>query len=650
MDSIRTLDAGILDEFQVYIIGKLATFMGLLGPYHQFMYATFIFIVVCLLACKMTRRIDMSWTLLTKLITISIFVWMTKNWGEITGLWAETMVWAGTNAGGNHLAVDRAFSASRIWAAGMQVSGGIIDAAFSLKIIYKTGGVFIAWIYCLCAILTLAAFGFMAIQVFIATTLFQVIVMVGMFLLPFGIWKLTAFIAEPVFGVIASYGVSMMVLTALMNLVVGFGDVIIPRLSEFTFAAAASAALFSLAAMFLGIYGRKIATEMITGSASIGAEEALNALSSATRTLAATVGGIALAGAGAVAIGTKAAQAATGAAAGGSSAGASGVSSGSAGVGTNMLSGSGSGNAGAGTTGASGPSSVTMKPIQAAEAMASRFEGNMGDVGKKAAEAEHLGLGSEEAEALRAAGYKRVAEEMVSSAGKEGGLSHAAADKLSSDMASINAQHRQEQSQGIGKAQRFANTADRYQSAISEAVGTLKANGDVSTGNARESVGFHTLSADTGRSDVMMANRLGVVADIHKHAAEGKSVRESMEALDKDGKLKPVEEAAVLNGAADEANVHKMGMIKSVREALGVPTDKKEFAAWQADQAREKEKSSPVVVQPVQQGSAAIVLNPTNNNTPSVPQWLKRSAGGRIMPTGTSGNGGFRVSNVSGDN
>lgn len=646
MDSVRTLDAGILDEFQGYIIGQLATFMGLLGPYHQFMYATFIFITICLLACKMTRRIDVSWTLLTKLITISIFVWMTKNWGEVTGIWADTMVWAGTNAGGNHLAVDRAFSASRVWAAGMQVSGGIIDAAFSLKIIYKTGGVFIAWIYSLCAILTLAAFGFMAIQVFVATTLFQIIVMVGMFLLPFGIWKLTAFIAEPVFGVIASYGVSMMVLTALMNLVVGFGNVIIPRLSEFTFAAAASAALFSLAAMFLGIYGRKIATEMITGSASIGAEEALNALSSATRMLATTVGGMAVAGAGAVAIGTKAAQAARGVASSGAGAEASG-STGAVGVGTNMLSGSSSG---ADAGGATGSAAANMKPIQAAQAMADRFGGSMGEVNAKAAEAQSLGMGSGQSEVIRAGGYKRLAEEMVASAGKEGGLSHSAAEKLSGDMANINAQHQQEKALGTDRTMRFSNTANRYEAAIGEAIGSLKAGGDVSTANARDSVGFHTLSADTARSDAMMANRLGVVADIHKHAAEGKSVRESMEALDKDGKLKPVEEAAVMNGAGDEANVHKMGMIKSVREALGVPTDKKEFAAWQAEQAREKEKSSTAVVQPVQQGGAAIVLSPTNNNTPSVPQWLKRSASGRIMPTGTSGNGGFRVSNVSGDN
>src|SRR5687767_3668390 len=118
------LDAGILDELQGYIIRHLATFGGALGSYHQLMFGIFVFIVIVLLAAKITRDIGASWLLVTKLVTICIAVWFCTNWVGITDIWAKTMVWAGTNAGGSHMPTDVAFSASRVFAYGMKVSGG----------------------------------------------------------------------------------------------------------------------------------------------------------------------------------------------------------------------------------------------------------------------------------------------------------------------------------------------------------------------------------------------------------------------------------------------------------------------------------------------------------------------------------------------
>ncbi len=699
---VTTLDAGILDDFQGYIVSQLATAMGLFGPYHQFMYGLFIFIVICLLGAKITRDIGASWLLITKLIMISVFVWFTTNWVEFTDVWSQTMVWAGTNAGGNHIPIEQAFSSGTIFAFGMKTSGGILRAAFSLSILTETGGIFIAWFYVGAAILTLFAFGFLAIQVFVATTLFQLIILIGLFLLPFGIWKKTAFIVEPVFGLIAGYGVSMMVLAALSNVIVGYGEWVIPRLAEFSLAAAGSAAMFSLCSVYLAIYARKVATEMISGAPSMGAEEALNTIAASTRALAGTVAAAGLAGMAATAAAgaaTKSAQAAMGQ-----------LGSGGAGKDASI-----SGTASTGSAGASG-SVPEIGPVKAAGAMHARFSAEMSSLSAKSAgvaQSQNAHMGSN----VQSLGLKRIAREMQGTVGQSGGLSESAAENLKSRMEQVQSQHTANVKGGMPSDMAAGIAEGGYQKAVNQAMKGMSPDSKMTLGSARESVGMHSLSSTTQSNDVMMASKMGIVGQIQQAALEGKSTRETMESLG--DKMKPIEDAAVLNGAGAEADVHKMGIINSVRETMGVPSDKEGAKAWAAARSSSSSGSGAsgsggggsrqlsnggvartggawdgppsakqaaaadnhrLDISGMTKGEASLALekagmekswntggtggkgsgsggaggggglsSPSNTNVPSVPNWLKKTAGGRIMPNNTNGHGGYRSNDIIGD-
>ena len=636
---ITTLDAGILDDLQGYIVSQFATFMGAIGPYHQFMYG--------------------------------------------------------------HIPIDEAFSPGRIFAFGMKTSGGILKAAFSLSIVTTFGGLFIAWFYVGAAVLTLCAFGFLAIQVFVASTLFQLIILIGLFLLPFGIWKKTAFIVEPVFGLIAGYGVSLMVLAAIANLIVGYGEFVIPKLAAFTLAAAGSAAMFSLCAVYLAIYARKVATEMISGAPSMGAEEALNTLGASARALAGTVAAIGASVIGAAAVAgaaTRSAQAALGG--GAASSGASGATV--------------SGTTSTGSLGGSAMAPPDIGSIKASGAMHARFQQEMGELNQKSAgvaQQQNPLMGSN----VQSLGLKRIAKEMQATVGQEGGLSETAADRLKSRMDEVQAQRTANVNGGMDSETAAAIAEGGYQAAVSEAVSSLSPKGAVGTEDARESAGMHTLSGSTQSNDVMLANRMGIVGEIHSAALQGKSTRETMEALG--DKMKPIEDAATMNGVASEANVHKMGIINSVRESLGVPSDKEGAKAWA--EARASQSSSAggsggsaglsnggvarsggawdgppsarqrvaaekhnVDISGMTKGEASLELeksgmddswnkertngggsssgsgagaggvglgSPSNTNIPSVPNWLKKTASGRIMPTNTNGHGAYRTGSFTGE-
>ena len=617
---------------------------GALGPYHQFMFGLFVFIVIVLLGAKISRDLQASWLLMTKLVTICIAVWFCTNWVGITDIWAKTMVWAGTNAGGNHLPTDVAFSASRVFAYGMKVSGGIIKAAFNLKAVFSVGGWFIAWTYGACAILTLCAFGFMAIQIFIATTLFQILVMISLFMLPFMVWKRMAFLVEPAFAVIAGYGVSLMVLAALMNLVVGFGEMITPRLAEFTLTTAASAAMYALSSMFLGIYGRKVATEMISGSPSLGAEEALNNLAASARTLATVAGGAVAAGIGATALAGAASRSARAAMAGG----ASSVSGESASVSGTASTGSSS--AGSGTSvGSVSFSPQEMGPIRAAGAMHQRFQASIGEVsqkGEQVSEEQGERMGSN----VGSLGYKRVAREMQASVGQEGGLSSSAATRLRERMDEVQQQHTGNVNAGMDSTLAAGIANNGYRSAVEEAADSLKTTGPVTAESARESAGMHTLSETTASNDLMLASRMGIVGDIRQAALDGKSTRETMEALG--DRMKPIEDAATMNGSGSEADVHKMGIINSVRESLGVPADRDGAESWAKEQSAQRGavQSAPAVLPASGVPASVVSLRATNTNNIEVPDWVKRAATGRIMPSNTTGHGSYRTGNIVGDN
>jgi len=154
----------------------------------------------------------------------------------------------------------------------------------------------IAWV------ITLFAFFFLAIQLFVTIIEFKLTTLAGFILIPFALWNKTSFLAEKVLGNVVSSGIKLMVLA----IIVGIGSTIFGEITsafvpgEVELKDAASVILGSLAILALGLFGPGIATGLVSGAPQLGA--------------GAAVGTMAAVGAGALAGGAMASAGAKGAA------------------------------------------------------------------------------------------------------------------------------------------------------------------------------------------------------------------------------------------------------------------------------------------------------------------------------------------------
>ena len=157
----------------------------------------------------------------------------------------------------------------------------------------------IAWV------ITLFAFFFLAIQLFVTIIEFKLTTLAGFILIPFALWNKTSFLAEKVLGNVVSSGIKLMVLA----IIVGIGSTIFSEITsaftpgEVELKDAASVILGSLAILALGLFGPGIATGLVSGAPQLGAGAAVGTM--------AAVGAGALAGGAMASAGAKGAAAAT---------------------------------------------------------------------------------------------------------------------------------------------------------------------------------------------------------------------------------------------------------------------------------------------------------------------------------------------------
>ncbi len=111
-------------------------------------------------------------------------------------------------------------------------------------------------------IITLLAFFFLAIQLFVTIIEFKLTTLAGFVLIPFALWNKTSFLAEKVLGNVIASGIKLMVLA----IIVGIGSTIFSSITstfqpdEVTLEQAASVILGSLSLLALGLFGPGIAT------------------------------------------------------------------------------------------------------------------------------------------------------------------------------------------------------------------------------------------------------------------------------------------------------------------------------------------------------------------------------------------------------
>jgi len=153
-------------------------------------------------------------------------------------------------------------------------------------------------------LITIFAFFFLSIQLFVTIIEFKLTTLAGFVLIPFALWNKTSFLAEKVLGNIIASGIKLMVLA----IIIGIGSTIFGQVTaafvpgQVTLEDAASVILASLAILALGIFGPGIATGLVSGAPQLGAGAAVGTMAAAG---AGAMAGAAAAGAG-VSAGAKA--------------------------------------------------------------------------------------------------------------------------------------------------------------------------------------------------------------------------------------------------------------------------------------------------------------------------------------------------------
>ena len=269
-------DLGIIDRFLATFSTYIDSGFGLLGPDVAYLTAFLIGIDVVLAGVfwAMGPENNIIGTFVKKVLYVGFFALILNNFAFLANVIFESFAQLGLNASG-----------STITAADLLRPGFVADTGFTAghslleEIGDLTGPVgffvnfvtiailFLAWL------ITLFAFFFLAIQLFVTVIEFKLTTLAGFVLIPFALWNKTSFLAERVLGNVISSGIKLMVLAV----IVGIGSTLFGSVTaeitpgDVTLEDAATVILASLALVALGIFGPGIAAGLVSGAPQLGA-------------------------------------------------------------------------------------------------------------------------------------------------------------------------------------------------------------------------------------------------------------------------------------------------------------------------------------------------------------------------------------------
>lgn len=343
-------DLGVIDQFLETFSTYIDSGFGLLAPDIAFLTTALVSIDIVLagLFWALGGSVESAFvSFLKKVLYVGFFALLLNQFPFITDVIFKSFAQLGLNAtGGTITAADLlrpGFVANTGFTAAHPLLNEISDltgpVGFFVNIV-MIGILFLAWL------ITLFAFFFLAIQMFVTIIEFKLTTLAGFVLVPFALWNKTSFLAERVLGNVIASGIKLMVLA----IIVGIGSTLFGNVTsgftpgDVSLEDAGAVILASLSLLALGIFGPGIATGLVSGAPQLGAGAAVGtavgvgAGAFAAASLGAAAGGVAAKGTvGAVkagsslAGGTNAAYSLSKAASGAS--GAGGVAAGVGGIG-----------------------------------------------------------------------------------------------------------------------------------------------------------------------------------------------------------------------------------------------------------------------------------------------------------------------------
>ena len=301
---------GVIDEFVVTFTSYIDSGFGLLGGEVQYLTAILIGIDITLAGLYWAMGSDNSviGKFLKKVMYVGVFALIITNFSGLANIVFNSFGGLGLQATATSLTADDLLRPGFIANTGFQAAHPILTQIGELTgpvkffhNIVLIVALFLAWI------ITMFAFFFIAIQLFVTILEFKLTTLAGFILIPFALWNKTSFLAEKVLGNVVASGIKLMVLA----IIIGIGSTIFGDITSafappasapdtvvpITLKDAASIMLGSMALLALGIFGPGIATGLVSGAPQLGAGAAVGTM--------AAIGAGALAGGAAAGAGIK---------------------------------------------------------------------------------------------------------------------------------------------------------------------------------------------------------------------------------------------------------------------------------------------------------------------------------------------------------
>jgi len=279
---------GVIDEFVVTFTSYIDSGFGLLGGEVQYLTAILIGIDITLAGLYWAMGSDNSviGKFLKKVMYVGVFALIITNFSGLANIVFNSFGGLGLQATATSLTADDLLRPGFIANTGFQAAHPILTQIGELTgpvkffhNIVLIVALFLAWI------ITMFAFFFIAIQLFVTILEFKLTTLAGFILIPFALWNKTSFLAEKVLGNVVASGIKLMVLA----IIIGIGSTIFGDITSafappasapdtivpITLKDAASIMLGSMALLALGIFGPGIATGLVSGAPQLGAGAAV---------------------------------------------------------------------------------------------------------------------------------------------------------------------------------------------------------------------------------------------------------------------------------------------------------------------------------------------------------------------------------------
>lgn len=298
-------DLGVIDRFVATFTAYIDSGFGLLAPDVAYLttFVVTIDIVLAGLFWALGAESNVIAQLIKKVLYVGVFALIIGNFQGLADIVFASFAQLGLQATGTPLTAADLLRPGFVADTGFTAAHPLLDeiealtgpVGFFVNIV-TIAILFLAWL------VTLFAFFFLAIQLFVTIVEFKLTTLAGFVLVPFALWNKTAFLAEKVLGNVVASGIKLMVLAV----IVGIGSTLFGTVTAgftpgaVTLEDATTVILASMALLALGIFGPGIATGLVSGAPQLGAGAAVGA---AAGIGAGAVAGGAIGAAGAKAIG-----------------------------------------------------------------------------------------------------------------------------------------------------------------------------------------------------------------------------------------------------------------------------------------------------------------------------------------------------------